>query len=94
MKIRWTVGAERDLNSIFDHIIGHDPKAALSMYRQIRERVEALGRFPKMGRPGRISGTRELVLTGTPYVVPYRIQRRTVVILAVVHAARRWPDRF
>lgn len=93
MKIRWTVGAERDLNAIFDHIIEHDPKAALFTCRQIRERVEALSQFPEMGRPGRISGTRELVLSGTPYVVPYRIRRRTVVILAVVHGARRWPER-
>jgi toxin ParE1/3/4 len=48
---------------------------------------------PQMGRPGRISG-RELVVPRAPYIAPYRVQRVTLQILRVFHAARRWSDRF
>jgi toxin ParE1/3/4 len=46
-----------------------------------------------MGRQGRIDGTRELVIHGLPYIIPYRVRRGRVEILAVIHAARRWPTR-
>jgi toxin ParE1/3/4 len=47
---------------------------------------------PHMGRPGRVPGTRELVVTRTPYIVPYRVRGDTLEILRVYHGARRWPD--
>jgi toxin ParE1/3/4 len=47
-----------------------------------------------MGRPGRVTGTRELVVDGTPYILPYRVRNRVVQILRVLHGARRWPQRF
>ncbi len=56
--------------------------------------VNRLTTAPSLGRPGRISGTRELVIRGTPYVVPYRIKGPDIEILRVYHGARRWPDRF
>jgi plasmid stabilization system protein ParE len=45
-----------------------------------------------MGRSGRVAGTRELVIAGTPYLVAYRVEAKAVVILAVIHGAQRWPD--
>ncbi len=47
-----------------------------------------------MGRIGRVVGTRELIITRTPFILPYRIQGNQIEILAVVHAARRWPEAF
>jgi plasmid stabilization system protein ParE len=47
-----------------------------------------------MGRPGRVPGTRELVVAGTPYVVAYRVAASQIDVLAVIHAARRWPQTF
>jgi len=47
-----------------------------------------------MGRPGRVDGTREFVVAGTPYIIPYRVRGETVELLAVMHGARRWPDTF
>jgi toxin ParE1/3/4 len=51
-----------------------------------------LATFPERGRQGRIEGTRELVVAGTPFVVAYRIRSREMEVLAIVHGARRWPD--
>ncbi len=56
--------------------------------------VDALRDHPNLGRPGRLTGTRELVVSGTPYVVPYRVLGDDVQILAVFHGARRWPAAF
>ncbi|MFB2897343.1 type II toxin-antitoxin system RelE/ParE family toxin [Aerosakkonemataceae cyanobacterium BLCC-F50] len=47
-----------------------------------------------MGRPGRIPGTKELVVTRTPFILPYRVQGEQIEILAVIHAARQWPESF
>jgi len=51
--------------------------------------------MPRMGRIGRIAGTRELVLSGTPYVVIYDLRNmdEQIYILRVLHGARRWPPR-
>ena len=46
-----------------------------------------------IGRPGRVEGTRELVVAGTPYIVPYRVKAEIVQIITVLHSAQRWPDR-
>lgn len=49
---------------------------------------------PHIGRPGRVFGTRELVVVGIPFLVPYRVQNETMQILRLYHGARRWPDAF
>lgn len=64
------------------------------MVERIEDAVSTLARFPELGRTGRVQGTRELVVAGTPYIVPYQIKGSVVEILTVLHAARRWPDRF
>jgi plasmid stabilization system protein ParE len=46
---------------------------------------------PGLGRPGRIRGTRELIVPGTPYLIPYRVRRHHLEIIAVFHGRRRWP---
>jgi len=55
--------------------------------------VGLLKKNPALGRAGRVAGTRELVVAGTPYVVPYRVRGEAVEILRVFHAARRWPEK-
>ena len=49
---------------------------------------------PHMRRPGRVPGTRELVIASTPFIVPYRLRGDTIQILRVYHGARRWPKGF
>jgi toxin ParE1/3/4 len=94
MKIRWTRPAARDLEAIQDHIAQENPMAAGRLVATIRQRVQQLQDHPQLGRPGRVPGTRELVISGTPYVAPYRVRDQQVEILALYHGARRWPEHF
>jgi addiction module RelE/StbE family toxin len=84
----------RRLEDIYERISAENPAAAPRMIERIRTAVERLRQFPAIGRPGRVQGTRELVISGTPYIVPYRVQGDTVQIITIMHAAQRWPDRF
>jgi toxin ParE1/3/4 len=68
--------------------------AARRMAERIEETVAGLSDHPELGRPGRVPQTRELIVPGTPYIVPYLVKEDVVEILTVLHAARRWPDQF
>jgi toxin ParE1/3/4 len=46
---------------------------------------------PQMGRPGRVAGTRELVISSTPFVVIYRLQGQSIEVLRLLHSAQQWP---
>lgn len=94
MKTVWSDRAIDDLETIHDFIARDDPKAALETVRQIAALVEErLSKFPEIGRPGRIPGTRELVVPGTPYIVPYRVKTDRIEIARIYHSARRWPSQ-
>jgi toxin ParE1/3/4 len=90
--LEWSVFALADRNAIFDYIEADSPRAAASVDDRIRACVDNLKRFPEMGRPGRIEGTRELVISRTPYIAAYRIAGDTVRILRLLHGAQQWPD--
>lgn len=94
MKVRWTRTALANLDSLAEYIAQDNPRAAGRMVERIYSAVQNLVRHPAMGRPGRVPGTRELVVSGTSYIVPYRVKESTVEILRVFHAARRWPKDF
>lgn len=82
------------LEDIYERIAADNPAAAPRIVERIRTTVERLQQFPAIGRLGRVAGTRELVVAGTPYIVPYRIKGEVVQIITVLHSAQRWPDRF
>lgn len=90
-EVAWTKRATRNLHDIGEYIAGDSPEAAEHVIRRIAERVAALAFFPHMGRPGRVEGTRELVIADTPYIVIYRVKDR-VDILRIRHSAQRWPE--
>jgi toxin ParE1/3/4 len=77
MTLLWSPESIHDLLALRAHINEHDPAAE----------------NPKLGAPGRVPGTRELVIPKTPYIVPYRVRHSTIEIVRVYHASRRWPDR-
>ena len=91
MRVRWLRAAMRNLDAIVAYVAQDDPDAALKLYACIRERVAALADKPNMGKPGRVFGTRELVIKKYRYIVPYRVQENEVQILRVFHTSRRLP---
>ena len=92
MRVAYTPRAARDLRHLRSYIAEHNPSAAVRMVNTIRQRIGLLPQQPRLGRPGRLAGTRELVIAGTPYLVPYRVSDRQIEILAIIHGAQRWPD--
>ncbi len=91
MRIAWTRLAVQDLHHTWKYIAADNPKAADKVVDGIANAVEGLLSYQNLGRPGRVKGTRELVIVGTTYFVPYRIKKDRIEILAVIHGSRRWP---
>ena len=94
MRVRWLRIARANLNAEADYIAQESPAAAGRLVLRLVQAVERLKTHPAMGRPGRVSGTRELVVPGTPYVIPYRVRGDSIEIIRVLHSARRWPEEF
>jgi len=94
LTIDWTTNAKAQLLRLDDYIFERSPKGAERVVDDIYDAVNLLQNLPFLGREGRVKGTREIVISKTPYVVAYRIQRETIQILAVIHGAQRWPETF
>jgi toxin ParE1/3/4 len=93
LRLRWTALAERDLEDIFEYIAQDHPAAGSRVVLEIIEQVETiLPARPASGRPGRVMGTRELVIGSLPYVLPYRVVEDELQVLRVLHTSRRWPS--
>ena len=89
--LNWTPSALEDLDAAAVYIARDNPQAAVSMAGHVLESVEYLASYPNLGRAGRVRGTRELVVSGTPFVVVYRVRLDIVQVLRVLHHARKWP---
>jgi addiction module RelE/StbE family toxin len=92
--VEWSKPARRDLFAVSEYIAQDNPAAADHVVERIEQAVDRLARHPGLGRPGRVAGTRELIIATLPYVVPYRLRGDRVQILRVLHAARQWPETF
>lgn len=90
--VRWTRHALRRLDEIGRHISKDNPAAAARIVSAIARAVDQLRIAPGRGRPGRVRGTRELVIVGTPYLVAYRVGANDIEILTIQHGAQLWPD--
>src|SRR5271163_2345339 len=91
--IDWTEQAVRQLDHVHDYTIpSHGESVATRVTAQIVSSVEQLETFPLSGRIGRVPKTRELVISNTPFIVAYTLDRGRIVILAIYHGAQRWPD--
>ena len=93
MKIIWSRQALRHLIALRDHIAQDSPNNAAVVARRILDHVDLLATQPQMGRPGRIVGTRELVIPGVPYIVPYRVRGERLELIAVFHGRQKWPHK-
>lgn len=92
MRIRLTKHAVADLEGVSAFIAQDNPRAAAHTVLRVLEAIEGLVQLPNIGRPGRVAGTRELVVSGTPFVAIYKVRSNTVWVLRVLHGAQRWPD--
>ena len=93
--IRWLSKARAKLEAELQNIAAEDAAAAKRIANVVKSRTETLSQFPESGRPGRVSGTRELVLAGLPYILPYRVRDGGVVeILRFFHTAQKPPNRW
>ena len=91
MQVQWTVSASSDRENTINYIAKDSLTAALSQLDEIEGQTDRLADYPKLGRPGRVKGTRELVVNRTPFIVVYRIKGEMVQILRVLHGAQQWP---
>jgi toxin ParE1/3/4 len=92
--IEWTEQATRQLDQAHDYIaLTNSEQVAARITTQIVTSVQQLAAFPMSGRPGRVRGTRELVVSNTPFIVAYAVQKARIAILAVYHGAQPWPEK-
>ena len=89
MRIRWNPKADKDLEGLEAYISQDSPRSAIKVILDVITQVEQLRDLPALGRAGRVVGTRELVISGKPYIVPYRIKENVVEILRVFHTSRK-----
>ncbi len=94
MKLYWSLESLSEIEKIAEYIAKDNVSAALSLVNTIFERTEtSLTENAKVGRPGRVAGTRELVVHSS-YIVAYRIQKENIEILTIRHTARLWLEKF
>jgi len=93
--IEWTEQATQQLDAAHDYIsLSNGKDVAVRTTSRIVSSVLQLDAFPISGRPGRVPGTRELVISKTPFIAVYVMEKSRIVILAIYHAAQRWPESF
>ena len=90
MKIVWLTPSRRDLTDIIIYIADDNPLAAIELDEAIITAANGLADFPQMGRPGRVVGTRELIVCNN-YIIVYQVLKNEVHVLAILHASRQWP---
>lgn len=94
MQVKWLRKALANLDHEATYIAQDNPAAARKVVKSILDTVALLAEQPALGNPGRIAGTRELVVADTRYLVPYRVKNAQVEILRVFHTSRKPPERW
>ena len=93
MNVVWSRRAIRNLVALREYIAKDSEQNAALMAGRILKAVHLLQTRPEMGRPGRVVGTRELVVPDTPYILPYRVRRGRLELIAVFHGRQKWPAK-
>lgn len=93
MMLKWLPVAAEERFAQLEYIARDNPLAAISQDEEIERQTGLLTSQPEMGRTGRVAGTRELVISQTPFIAVYRINtaRRCIEILRFLHGAQQWP---
>lgn len=91
MKLVWSPLAQGQMAAALDYIAQDNPQAALGQWDQIERQADMLIDHPEMGRKGRVAGTRELVISRTPFLLVYRLTGKQIEIVTFLHGSQLWP---
>ena len=94
MQIKWLKKALKNLQDETNYIAEENPQAAQLIMQRIYTAVALLAEQPASGRPGRVHGTRELIIPKTRYIIPYRVRNNAIEILRVFHTSRKMPKNW
>lgn len=94
MIVKWFEDAIGDLEALRQYIAQDNPAAAHGISQKILSTLDLLSMQPEIGRPGRVPNTRELVISDTPYIIPYRVKDNVIEIIRVIHSSMQWPEQF
>lgn len=95
-KVRWSLAASQDLESIVDFVARDTPQGARRVLRNLHKRAETLKTFPQRGRVVPeladigLHLYRELLVT--PWRIVYRISNDTVYVMMVIDGRRNAED--
>lgn len=93
MKPVWTRAAIRDLTHMREYIARENPDAARETALKVIDAAERILQFPEVGRVGRANGIRELIVSGTRYLIVYRMKKKAIHFVRVLHGSQEWPRR-
>ena len=93
MKVVWSPRAIGHLVRLREYIARDSEQNAAVVATRILDAIDLLQSYSEIGRPGRVVGTRELVVAGTPYIIPYRVRHDRLELLAVFHGRQKWPSK-
>jgi len=93
MQVKWTRKAIENLEDAVDYIAMDKPLTAKNVARKIYESAQMLEEQPGLGRPGRVFGTRELIIPNLPFILPYVERNGVIFILRVMHTSMKWPKK-
>jgi len=89
MNVVWSRRAIRNFIELREYIEKDSEQNAVLVAGRILKAVDLLQTHPELGRPGRVLGTRELVVPDTPYIIPYRIRRERLQLIALIHGRQK-----
>lgn len=91
MRLIWLARARIAREAAIEYIAEVNPSAALEQLDAVEQQADRLLEHPQMGRPGRVTGTRELVINGSPFILVYQVAGDAIQILHLLHTAQQWP---
>lgn len=91
MTLHLTEAARDDVRAIYTYYAERSPASAERVVGTILKAANGLTRFPLIGKPGAVEGTRERLVTRYPYRIVYRLEGETIVVLRIIHGAQQWP---
>ncbi|MTJ10339.1 MULTISPECIES: type II toxin-antitoxin system RelE/ParE family toxin [unclassified Anabaena] len=91
MQVKWLRQALRNLEQAHNYVFQENPTSAQELIIKIQNAASQLQNYPFMGKSGRVEGTRELIISNSPYILIYRVKEESVEILRVLHTSKRYP---